>query len=166
MRNIPHPGDPALLAEARAMRERFIALARRGTLRDPLAASCRDLDLTPPQIHALLWLGHDGPLTMGELARRVRVTEKTATGLVDRMERDGHLARARDPEDRRVVRVRLTRGGAALHRQIDGDVERGVVRLLGLLDAPDRRALARILDKLLARLAAADEQPARKERGT
>jgi hypothetical protein len=40
------------------------------------------------------------------------------------------------------------------------------VRLLGLLDAPDRRALARILDKLLARLAAADEQPARKERGT
>ncbi|HVI97378.1 MAG TPA: MarR family transcriptional regulator, partial [Anaeromyxobacter sp.] len=106
------------------------------------------------------------PLTMGELARRVRVTEKTATGLVDRMERDGHLARERDPEDRRVVRVRLTRGGAALHRQIDGDVERGVVRLLGLLDAPDRRALARILDKLLARLAAADEQPARKERGT
>ena len=147
------------------MRERFIALARRGTLRDPLAASCRDLDLTPPQIHALLWLGHDGPLTMGELARRVRVTEKTATGLVDRMERDGHLARERDPDDRRVVRVRLTRGGAALHRRIDGDVERGVVRLLGLIDAPDRRALARILDKLLARLAQGEEEPARKERG-
>ncbi len=171
MRNIPHAGDPALAAEARAIRERFIALARRRSLRDPLAASCRDLDLTPPQIHALLWLGHDGPLTMGELARRVGVTEKTATGLVDRLERDGHLARERDPDDRRVVRVRLTPGGAALHRRIDGDMDRGVVRLLALLDPPDRKALGRILAKLLARLAEADLEPSRstaerrKERG-
>jgi DNA-binding MarR family transcriptional regulator len=171
MRNIPHPADPGLSTQARTIRERLFALARRRTLRDPLAASCRDLDLTPPQIHALLWLGHDGPLTMGELARRVGVTEKTVTGLVDRLERDGQVARERDAEDRRVVRARLTPGGAALHRRIDGDMERGVVQLLALLDAPDRKALARILEKLLARLAQA-EVPTRstavrrKERGT
>jgi DNA-binding MarR family transcriptional regulator len=161
MRNIPTGTDPALAAEARVVRERFIALARRRPLRDPLAASCSDLELTPPQIHALLWVGRDGPLTMGELARRVGVTEKTATGLVDRLERDGHLARERDPEDRRVVRVRLTSGGAALYRRIDGDMERVVIRMLALLDAPDRKALGRILEKLLARLEEADEETSR-----
>jgi DNA-binding MarR family transcriptional regulator len=91
---------------------------------------------------------------MGELARRVWVTEKTVTGLVDRLERDGYLARERDATDRRVVRVRLTPAGATLYRRIDGDVERSVAGLLALLDAPDRKALARIVDKLVARLSA------------
>ena len=61
-------------AEARAIQGCLIALARRRSLRDPVAASCEELGLTAPQVHALLWLGHDGPLTMGELARRVAVT--------------------------------------------------------------------------------------------
>ena len=82
--------------DARAVRERLIVLARRRSLRDPVAASCDALGLTAPQIHALLWLGHDGPLTMGELARRISVTEKTVTGIVDRLERDGFLHRERD----------------------------------------------------------------------
>src|SRR5512133_1544556 len=150
MRNISEPVNPALAREARALRERLIALARMRPLRDPLAASCRDLDLGPPQLHALLWLGHDGPLTMGELARRLWVTEKTVTGLVDRLERDGHLARERDASDRRVVRVRLTARGAALHRRIDGDVERSVAGLLSLLDAADRTARARVVVTLVA----------------
>jgi DNA-binding MarR family transcriptional regulator len=141
--------------EARALRERIVALARGGSLRDPVAASCPDHALTPPQIHALLWLGHDGPLTMGDLARRVSVTEKTITGIVDRLERDGHLARERVQGDRRVVLVRLTPAGAAIYRRIDGDIDDGVARLLALLAPEERAALARIVEKLAAGLAAA-----------
>lgn len=144
----------ALRRQARALRERIVALARGGSLRDPVSATCADHDLTPPQTHALLWLGHDGALTMGELARRVAVTEKTITGIVDRLERDGHLARERDAADRRVVRVRLTPAGAALYRVIDGDVEDGVAGLLGLLGPGDRAALLRIVEKLAERLSA------------
>ncbi|ABS28321.1 MarR family winged helix-turn-helix transcriptional regulator [Anaeromyxobacter sp. Fw109-5] len=149
--------DAGLRREARALRGRVIALARHRSLRDPVAASCADLELTPPQIHALLWLGHDGPLTMGELARRVAVTEKTVTGIVDRLERDGHLKRERDAEDRRLVRARLTSGGEQLFRRIDADIEDRITALLGALDLDDRRALTRILDKLVARLAAPEE---------
>jgi len=149
--------DAGLRREARAMRERVIALARHRSLRDPVAASCANLELTPPQIHALLWLGHDGPLTMGELARRVAVTEKTVTGIVDRLERDGHLKRERDAEDRRLVRARLTAGGEQLFRRIDADIEDRITALLGALDLDDRKALTRILDKLVARLAAPEE---------
>src|SRR5512138_2732624 len=119
-------------AAARALGERLIALARRRSLRDPVAASCEQLGLTAPQVHALLWLGHDGPLTMGELARRVAVTEKTVTG--------------------RVVRARATARGAALSRTIVEGMHAKLALLLRLLEPADRDALHRILDKLLLRL--------------
>jgi DNA-binding MarR family transcriptional regulator len=153
MRSKSRP-SPALRREARALRERIVALARGGSLRDPVAASCGDLELTPPQIHALLALGHDGALTMGELARRVAITEKTITGIVDRLERDGHLVRARDAEDRRVVHVKLTPAGDALFRRIDDEIEDGVARLLGLLEPEERASLARIVEKLASKLGA------------
>jgi DNA-binding MarR family transcriptional regulator len=159
MRTISPATRPALLREVRALRERLVALSRGGSLRDPVSASCAGHDLTPPQIHAIVWLGHDGPLTMGELARRVSVTEKTITGIVDRLERDRLLGRERDPADRRVVRVRLTLRGAAIYRRIDRDIEDRMARLLGLLAPADRAALARIVDHLTAALAAA--HPAR-----
>src|SRR5512138_3377188 len=140
--------------DARALRERLIVLARRRSLRDPVAASCEALGLTAPQTHALLWLGHDGPLTMGELARRVAVTEKTVTGIVDRLERDGFLRRERDAADRRVVRARATGRGAAVSRDIEDGLHEKLVRVLALLDARDRRALVGILERLTERLAA------------
>ncbi len=138
--------------DARAVRDRLIALARRRSLRDPVAASCDALGLTAPQTHALLWLGHDGPLTMGELARRISVTEKTVTGIVDRLERDGFLHRERDAADRRVVRARATGRGAAASRTIEAGVTDGLARLLAMLDPEDRRALVGILTRLTERL--------------
>ena len=137
---------------ARALHDRFLTLARCRPARDPLAASCEELGLTSPQIHTMLWLGHDGPLPMGELARRLSVKDKTITGLVDRLERDGLARRGRDDADRRVVHVRLTARGAALARAIEEDVRETIVRLVGLLDANDRKALLRILDRLIDRL--------------
>jgi len=154
----------SLRQEANVLEHRILALARLRPLRDPVAATCADLALTPPQIHALLWLGEDGPLTMGELARRVAVTEKTVTGIVDRLERDGHLARERDPSDRRVVRARLTAVGEAAYRTIDGEIHLSVQRLLGLLDAQDRRALLRIVDRIIDRLGLEDARKTRKHR--
>jgi DNA-binding MarR family transcriptional regulator len=152
-RNIHEYRLPAgVRADARRLRELFLGFSRRRSLRDPLAAMCEAAGLTAPQVHALLWLGQEGPLTMGELSRRVGVTEKTGTGLVDRLERERYLERERDPDDRRVVRSRLTARGAAAYRELDAAVQDKLARLLGLLDAADRRSLFRILETLLARL--------------
>lgn len=152
MRNIPGTDSP-LDREARELRRLMIELGRRRSLRDPLVSMCEELQLSAPQLHALLWLGHEGALTMGDLARHVNVTEKTVTGLVDRLERDGLLQRERDPADRRVVHVKLTAEGVTLARKIDADVQSTLVRMLGLLDPADRKALFRIIEKLTDRLA-------------
>jgi len=160
MRNIRHAPAPApagIAAEARRVREQILALARTSSLRDPVSAMCEEAGLTSTQIHSLLWLGHDGPLTMGELSRRVGVTEKTGTGLVDRLEQEGHVARERDDADRRVVRARLTARGAAVFRKLDAAIDQKLARILGLLDPEDRRALRRLLDRLAERLARPQE---------
>ncbi|MBK9518395.1 MAG: MarR family transcriptional regulator [Anaeromyxobacter sp.] len=158
MRTISRPARPARPAappaaagpgaDGRRLHGLLVELMRRRSLRDPIAATCAELDLSAPQVHALLALGHDGPLAMGDLARRVAVTEKTVTGLIDRLERDGLCARARDAEDRRVVHVGLTPRGAALHRRMDAEVLERLTGLLGRLDAADRRDLFRIIHKL------------------
>lgn len=145
---------PALESQARRLRSLLVELSRRRPMRDPVAAAVEDLDVTPAQLHILLWLGNDGVLTMGDLARRVAVTLKTMTGVVDRLERDQLVRRERDPADRRVVHVRLARRGEELYRRIDDGIAKKLAGLLSLLDAGDRLALVRMVEKLTAKLAA------------
>jgi DNA-binding MarR family transcriptional regulator len=154
MRTIAKAGLPTTPADAHRLHDLVVALMRRRSLRDPIASTCAELELTPPQVHGLLALGLDGPLTMGDLARRTGVTEKTITGLVDRLERDRLVQRVRDAADRRVVRVRLTTTGAGLSRRIDADMLDKLDGLLGLLPPGDRRDLLRIFETLLDRIEA------------
>jgi DNA-binding MarR family transcriptional regulator len=152
MRTISRPARPARpagpAADARRLHGMLVGLMRRRSLRDPLAASCAELELSAPQVHTLLALGHEGALAMGDLARRVAITEKTVTGLVDRLQRDGLVERRRDEADRRVIHVALTGPGEALARRLDAEMLQALTRLLGRLDAGDRRDLFRIIEKL------------------
>jgi DNA-binding MarR family transcriptional regulator len=149
-RNIPKQED--LSGDVEQLQFLLYALGRRRSLRDPIAATCEALQFTPPQIHALLWLGRDGMLTMGELARRLGVTEKTVTGVVDRLERESYVQRERITMDRRVVRCRLTESGQKTFQELHGQLNEAMVQFLGLLDGGDRKALFRILEKLVGRL--------------
>lgn len=149
MRNISESDDAA-----RRMMELLVAVGRRNSLRDPLAQLTESLELTPPQLHSVVWLGQDGPLPMGELARRVGVTEKTITGIVDRLEREGYAQRERDPADRRVVHARLTPRGKETADRIHGQAHENLSTFLSLLDPEERTALLRIFEKLVGRLSA------------
>ncbi len=106
------------------------------------------MELTAPQIHALSWLGL-GDLTMGDLARLLGITEKTATGVVDRLEREGYVERGREPGDRRVVHVRPTRLGRSIARRLEQLLTVKLTRLLAALDPTSRGHLFRILEQLL-----------------
>nr|WP_255203423.1 MarR family transcriptional regulator [Myxococcus sp. AM011] len=151
-RNIHPKEDEDISADVLKLQQLLLALGRRRSLRDPIASTCEQLQFTAPQVHALLWLGQDGSLTMGELARRLGVTEKTVTGLVDRLEREGHLQRERSAADRRVVRCRLTPEGMQTYQRLERFMTQGMGQLLSILDGVDRKALFRILEKLLRRI--------------
>lgn len=138
------------------MRRLMTTLGRRRSLRDPLATACEQMQLTPSQVHALMWLGQDGALTMGELARRIGITEKTVTGVVDRLEREGFVQRERSATDRRVVHCTLATAGQQAYQRLDRMLQQQLGLFLELLDATDRKALFRLMEKLIQRM---DEEP-------
>ena len=79
--NLP-AADP-LDADVERMRDVLKMLGKQQSLRDPIGGASAMYDLTPPQAHTVLALGHEGTLTMGELSRRCGITEKTITGVID-----------------------------------------------------------------------------------
>jgi DNA-binding MarR family transcriptional regulator len=67
------------------------------------------LDLNPVDLNCLDLVGRLGPLSPSALARRAGLHPATMTGILDRLERGGWVARERDPSDRRAVRIRPLR---------------------------------------------------------
>lgn len=63
--------------------------------------------LTSHVIRAAIHVYDNGPQTISQLAAGMGVSQGWASRVVDEMERAGYLRRERDPDDRRVVRVRL-----------------------------------------------------------
>ena len=97
--------------------------------------------VSPHQAEILSHLDAVDPVMVTELAEYVGVTPSTMSLNLSRLERGGFVTRARDPDDRRVMNVRLTELGVRTRDALTAlDVER-VGRLLELLH-PDRRRAA------------------------
>jgi DNA-binding MarR family transcriptional regulator len=72
------------------------------------------LGLTYPQYLAMLVLWEASPRTVGALGEALDLESSTLTPLLKRLEAQGLVVRARDPQDERRVVVTLTEAGAAL----------------------------------------------------
>lgn len=75
----------------------------RSQTRGPAAGS-----LSPHAIRAAIHVYQHGTVTIGQLGDGLGISQGWASRLVDDMVRSGHLVRERDPDDRRVYRVRLS----------------------------------------------------------
>lgn len=73
-----------------------------------------ELGLTYPQYLAMVALWEKDDQTVGSLGTQLMLESSTLTPLLKRLEAMGQVTRARDSEDERVVRVRLTPKGRAL----------------------------------------------------
>lgn len=71
------------------------------------ARAARGGPVTSHVIRAAIHVYDNGPQTISQLAAGMGVSQGWASRVVDEMERAGYLERERDPDDRRVVRVRL-----------------------------------------------------------
>ena len=80
------------------------------------------LDLTPSEINTLANLADRQPRSVRELATDTGTRATTLTGVLDRLERRGHVTRELDPADRRSFRITLTASGRAVARKITAAV--------------------------------------------
>jgi len=96
-----------------------------------------------------------GRLPLAGLAQHLLKSPANVTALVDRMERDGFVRRARGEQDRRSVFAELTDDGwLALGRAAPAVFETEQ-RILAEMPASDRERLASLLDRIVP----ADETP-------
>jgi len=87
-------------------------------------------------------------LKMNELSRRLMVSGANVTGLTDQLEKEGLVARADAPADRRAYTVKLTAAGRALFARMATAHEQWVIDLFSGLTSSDKAQTHRLLAKL------------------
>ena len=134
--------------EVRAL-DAYIKLARAtDALSGFLARGLRDAGLTPGQLAVLEALYHLGPLTQGELGRKLLRSGPNLTVVVSNLEAEGLVKRERSSVDRRSVIVKLTSRG---RQSIAAAFPAHAARIADCLDALTPAELAR-LERLCKKL--------------
>jgi MarR family transcriptional regulator, lower aerobic nicotinate degradation pathway regulator len=113
-----------------------------------LEGRAREHDLSIIQMR-LLGVLRDRKPTMNELARILDLDKSSVTGLIDRAERRGLVARVPSTSDRRAVLVSLTGHGRSLVSAGAASFEADISLLLERLAPAERDALSRLISRLL-----------------
>jgi DNA-binding MarR family transcriptional regulator len=98
---------------------------------------------------ALHAMDTDPPLSQQDLAVRLRLEKSSVSRLVADLERRELLTRERDPENRRLYRLRLTERGRAAHRHLGRAFHRHYDRVAEALTPSERDALVAGIDAFL-----------------
>ena len=102
-----------------------------------------------PQYFLLGFLSQQGELTMTEIARQMGHTTAAATGLVDRLEKLGHIKRATGRDDRRKVLVTITPSGSRIVREVRDDMVGNILKLMECLEPQEQRSWIQIYEKII-----------------
>ena len=95
-----------------------------------------------------LHMAGDRGLTQSELGKKMLVSRANITGLMDRLEKDGLVARGGDLADKRAFRVCLTDRAAALMNAFLPVHNDTVHRALSPLNTDEKKMLISLLEKL------------------
>ena len=133
--------------------EAFLNLQRTAeSLTYDLAKALEPYGLTHTQYNALRILRGAGEpgAACSEVAGRMVTRVPDVTRLLDRLETQGRITRARSDADRRVVRARITAAGLALLARLDEPVLELHRRQLGHLGDAELRSLIDALERVRA----------------
>lgn len=154
--------SPTLQAELRQRKpfasleqEASLSIRRTAALLDHATAEAlKPHGITPTQYNALRILRGAEPegLCRNEVRDRLVSRVPDATRLLERLEEMALVVRAREGDDRRYVRARITRRGLELLAALDGEIERLHHGHLGHLGERKLRTLVDLLGEARERL--------------
>lgn len=139
---------PSMAAVTSLMRAQQILMARLNEALEPF-------ELTFPRYEALmlLYLSRRGSLPLGKMGARLQVHRTSVTNLVDGLEKDGLVIRARHPTDRRTTLATVTERGRET-----AQAATEALNAARFGTAPLRRGELELLTETLRRLRAAVDQ--------
>ncbi len=121
--NVAHVPQGVLMMQQRADLIDDILKARSAVFQATSALTAPawiDLDLPMSQVKGLRTLAHHTPATITQIADVLKISQPTASQLVDRLVQGGLAQRTEDPADRRRMLVRLNKKGQQLHERLRG----------------------------------------------
>ena len=105
-------------------------------------------NITFSQILILDILRGKDSMRMGELANSLGVSMAAATGIVDKLVRNGFALRGGSPNDRRIVNISITSQGKRIAEKHNQARMKAIVDIFKNLSEPDRNKYLEILQKI------------------
>lgn len=102
-------------------------------------------DVSAAEARSLLWLARHDNCLMSEFAKGVDVPLSTATRIIGRLVRKGLVVRKRPEDDRRVVRVALSKVGKNMERQTREFGIAAMLRMTSRLSVQQQETLIELL---------------------
>jgi MarR family 2-MHQ and catechol resistance regulon transcriptional repressor len=134
--------------EKRAL-DTFIKLTRAANTVDAKLSQGAALDkLTSSQFGTLETLYHLGPLCPGEIAQKLLKSGGNMTLVIDNLEKNGWVRRERSQEDRRQIKIHLTKAGQALIEAVLPQQVAAIAEVFNVLSPTEQQQLGELLRKL------------------
>ena len=117
-------------------------------------ADAERLGITPVQLKALYRINFNPNISLGELAEKLKLTNSTVSGVIDRLVHSGLVERVVPPGDRRSVSIRLTEEGRNRLNQFNSSDSILMRKIKEVLELPEEeishllRLHQLVLDKL------------------
>ncbi|UCD35636.1 MAG: MarR family transcriptional regulator [Nitrospiraceae bacterium] len=112
----------------------------------------RQFGLTSPQLICLKKLVETGDITPGSLAKSVHLSHATVTGIINRLEKKGLVARNRSLEDGRSFLIRITSQGRAMIQSSPSMLQEQFMRELSRLSDWEKTMILSSLQRITAML--------------
>lgn len=107
-----------------------------------------DLSLSKTELLTLLIVDRHGEIIMSQIADYIRVPLSTATGIVDRLVKNGYLKRERSESDRRIVAIQLTESGSTILKEFKGSITNYIDKIDQSLTEEERTLLFNLFMKI------------------
>jgi DNA-binding MarR family transcriptional regulator len=121
------------------------------------------IDLTMPQLKALIYVSRNEGATSGQIATSLGVGLSTITGIVDRLAEQNMVTRREDPRDRRITRVLATPVGSTLVNELLRYRNEVVTEILSQLDGDQLRTVESAFEYLIAAVEKLNRQTSSQE---
>lgn len=115
------------------------------------------MELTPPQLIVLKTISSIDNCMMSDLSKHLGVTMGNMTTMVDRLIKEDYLKREQSPDDRRVVRVKLTSKGKEVTAKATKRKQAMLLNVLSKLSNKDIESMLGIIEKIVTKKGETDE---------
>lgn len=106
------------------------------------------LNITPVQAMVLGFLAEEDQIIAGELGKKVELDSATLTGVLDRLEAAGLIERKGNPDDRRSIKIHLTKQGKETGFEAGKLIEEANKEFLAAFAENEKKDLRSLIGKL------------------